>query len=152
MSEERGPQQCRAAAMNLLARREHSRQELRQKLLSRDFDAEAVDAALMALTAERLLSDERFVESYVRAKMNSGIGPLRLRQELREHGIAGDLIDDALRDQPWRQLAVEVRQKRFGGELPQQYEERAKQMRFLQYRGFAAEQISGAMKNMDDWE
>jgi len=149
---ERGLQQCRAVAMNLLARREHSVKELHQKLLSRDFDSEVVEAALAALTAERLLSDERFVESYVRSKISSGIGPLRLRQELCEHGIASDLIESSLRGQQWRRLAVEVRQKRFGAALPDKYEERARQMRFLQYRGFSAEQISGAMKQQDDWD
>jgi regulatory protein len=149
---ERGLKQCRASAMNLLARREHSVKELHQKLLSRDFEAEVVDAALMALIAERLLSNDRFVESYVRSKINSGIGPLRLRQELREHGIASDEIEASLRGHEWRRLAVEVRQKRFGAALPDKYEERAKQMRFLQYRGFNAEQISSAMKQQDEWE
>lgn len=149
---ERGLKQCRAAAMNLLARREHSLKELHQKLLSRDFETEVVDAALTALTAERLLSNERFVESYVRSKINNGIGPLRLRQELREHGIASEEIEASLREQEWRQLAVAVRQKRFGVDLPQSYEERARQMRFLQYRGFSTEQISSAMKQQDEWD
>lgn len=149
---ERGIKQCRVAAMNLLSRREHSSKELRQKLLSRDFEAEVVDAALAALMTERLLSDERFVESYVRYKSNSGIGPLRLRQELREHGITADAIEESLRGVEWRRLAAEVRQKRFGDALPDKYGERAKQMRFLQYRGFNAEQISGAMKQQDEWD
>jgi regulatory protein len=138
--------------MNLLARREHSSHELRRKLLSRDYAAAVVDVALAALIAERLLSDERFVESFVRYKINSGLGPLRLRQALRDHGIANDAIEESLLDQSWRQLAVEVRQKRFGDALPDKYEERAKQMRFLQYRGFTVDQINGAMKQQDEWD
>ncbi len=149
---ERGLKQCRATAMNLLARREHSSHELRRKLLSRDYEAAVVDVALAALIAERLLSDERFVESFVRYKINSGLGPLRLRQALRDHGIANDAIEESLLDQSWRQLAVEVRQKRFGDALPDKYEERAKQMRFLQYRGFTVDQINGAMKQQDEWD
>lgn len=138
--------------MNLLARREHSSHELRQKLFSRDYEAAVVDVTLAALIVERLLSDERFVESFVRFKINRGLGPLRLRQALRDHSIASDVIDASLQGQSWRQLAVEVRQKRFGDALPDKYEERAKQMRFLQYRGFNAEQISSAMKQQDDWD
>ncbi len=149
---ERGLQRCRASAMSLLSRREHSTKELRQKLLSRDYAAEVVDVALATLTAERLLSDERFIESYVRSKMNSGIGPLRLRQSLREHGMASDVIEASLHGHEWRRLAAEVRQKRFGDTLPESYEERAKQMRFLQYRGFSTEQIGGAMKQQDEWD
>ncbi len=103
---ERGLKQCRATAMNLLARREHSSHELRRKLLSRDYAAAVVDVALAALIAERLLSDERFVESFVRYKINSGLGPLRLRQALRDHGIANDAIEESLLDQSWRQLAA----------------------------------------------
>ena len=149
---ERGLKECRVTAMNLLARREHSSRELRQKLLSRSYEVEVVETALMALIRDRLLSDERFVESFVRSKISGGLGPLRLRQALRDHDISSDVIEASLQCQPWLQLAVEVRQKRFGDALPERYEERAKQMRFLQYRGFSTEQISGAMKQQYEWE
>ena len=106
---------------------------------------------LSALQAENLLSDDRFVEAYVRSKMHKGIGPLRLQRELREHQIDNELIQRYLHGQQWQQLAIDVRQKRFGKALPEAFDERAKQMRFLQYRGFSAEQINGAMKQ-DEWE
>lgn len=146
---ERSAKQCRVSAMNMLARREHSRKELHQKLISRNFDETAVEQTLLDLTQERLLCDERFVEAFVRSKVNKGQGPLRIRQELSEHGIANELITDYLEGQQWLSLAVEVRQRRFGSQLPGEYKERAKQMRFLQYRGFSSEHINGAMKQSD---
>ncbi len=144
-------QDCQAAAIRLLSRREHSCKELKQKLQARSFDACLVDEVLASLQAENLLSDDRFAESYVRSKMHKGIGPVRLKQELREHQVDDELIQRYLREQQWQQLAIEVRQKRFGAVLPQSFEERAKQMRFLQYRGFNAEQINSAMKQ-NDWD
>ncbi len=144
-------QDCHATAIRLLSRREHSCKELQQKLLARDFGSCLIDEVLTTLQAENLLSDERFAESYVRSKVRKGVGPVRLQHELRDHQIDDELIHRYLCDQHWRQLAVEVRQKRFGAVLPESYEERANQMRFLQYRGFSAEQINGAMKH-NDWE
>ncbi|MFC1748488.1 regulatory protein RecX [Pseudomonadota bacterium] len=146
---ERGLKQCRVSAMSLLARREHSQKELHQKLISRDFDEQLVDQTLLELTRENLLSNERFAEAFVKSKVNKGQGPLRISQELSEHGIASELISDYLVDQQWLSLATKARQKRFGSELPNEYKERAKQMRFLQYRGFSNEQINGAMKQSD---
>ncbi len=144
-------QQCQAAAVRLLSRREHSCRELRQKLQARDFDPHTIDEVVTELQIDKLLSDERFAESYVRAKVHKGIGPVRLRQELRDHRIDDDTIQRYLQEQQWQQLAAQVRQKRFGAALPDSFEERARQMRFLQYRGFNTEQINGAMKQ-DDWD
>ncbi len=138
---------CQAAAIRLLSRREHSSKELRRKLLERDFDFLTIDNTLISLKDENLQSDARFTECYVRSKWNKGVGPVRLRRELCEHEIDDEMINACLHDHEWRQLAVEVRQKRFGLALPESFEERAKQMRFLQYRGFNTEQINGAMKS-----
>lgn len=142
---------CQAAAIRLLSRREHSSKELKRKLLERDFDSLTIDNTLISLQDDNLQSDDRFAECYVRSKAHKGVGPVRLRRDLREHEISDEMIDCYLHDHKWRQLAVEVRQKRFGFALPSNFEERAKQMRFLQYRGFSTEQINAAMKQ-DDWE
>jgi len=144
-------QDCQAAAIRLLSRREHSKKELKRKLLERDFDSHTIDNILISLQDDNLQSDDRFAECYVRSKVRKGVGPVRLRRDLHEHEISDEMIDCYLHDYKWRQLAVEVRQKRFGLALPENFEERAKQMRFLQYRGFSTEQINGVMKS-DDWE
>ncbi len=143
--------ECRAKAIELLARREHSVRELSIKLQQRGFGLAMIEEVLNALQNERLLSNERFAEEYVRVRSSKGIGPQRLRQELAERGIAAELSDCFLDDCDWSQLAVGVRLKKFGSALPTDFKDRAKQARFLQYRGFTAEQIRLAINN-DDWE
>jgi len=148
---ERAYQLCRVTAMNLLARREHSKKELLRKLILRDFDEQTVGQVLSDLIQENLLSDRRFAEAFVRSRISKGQGPLRIRRDLSERGVADELIADYVNGRQWLTLAIDVRQKRFGNELPEGYKECARQMRFLQYRGFDGEQISGAMKQ-DGWQ
>ncbi len=113
-----------------------------------------VDQALDTLRQERLLSDERFVEMLVHSRIGKGCGPLRIQSELREHGVSDELISAAVNvnDAQWRDAIRDVRCKRFGASLPDNIRERARQMRFLQYRGFTPEQIRAAFKlcNNDD--
>lgn len=138
--------------MNLLARREHSTHELRRKLRVRGMEGAEVDQALAALQQERLLSDARFVEMLAHARISKGYGPLRIQAELREHGVSDELITAAvdMSDTQWRDRIKEVRQKRFGESLPRDMNERAKQVRFLQYRGFTSEQIRAVFKERGD--
>lgn len=140
-------QKCRAKAIELLSRREHSNRELTQKLQRRDYATVVISEVLAKLVVERLLCDERFVECYVRSKSNRGIGPQRLRQVLREHRIDEAIISQYLAEYPWQRLAAEARKKRFGPKIPQEYTDKAKQMRFLQYRGFSLDQINYVMKD-----
>ena len=86
MSEGKKGRSLRRIAMDFLARREHSEQELRQKLKARADDADEVEAALHKLKDEGLQSDERFTEAYVHHRVNAGIGPLKIRYELRQKG------------------------------------------------------------------
>ncbi len=149
--EERSAQACRIKALDLLARREHSSVELQRKLLSREFDAEIVVDVVLTLVREALLSDERFVESYVRARSKRGVGPLKLRQELEQRGVDRALVEAQLEHYAWHQLAAAARLKRYGAEIPQAFKLRAKQMRFLQSRGFSTEHINDAL-SMSEWE
>jgi regulatory protein len=132
----------RYAAMSLLARREHSRLELRQKLLRRFSAAELIDTVVQNLTDEALQSDERFAEAFVTIRRKKGQGPIRILHELQLRGvdetIIGRHVDPG--NQEWISLAHSVCLRKFGG-LASQPAQRAKQMRFLQYRGFSTEQI-----------
>ena len=130
-------------AIKLLAQREHSRYELQSKLSFRGYENDDIEQVLHQLRQAGLQSDTRFVEAYIRMKTQRGFGPVRIRQELHDRGIDDDLIDQYLLPnvEQWAQLVAEVRKKRFGKTLPKDFAERAKQMRFLQYRGFTAEQI-----------
>jgi regulatory protein len=135
-----------AMAQRLLARREHSRLELRRKLLRKGFDEIETQAAIDRLVQQRLLSEERFVEALINARVSKGYGPVRIRKELEEKGIApdsfGELLDPA--SVTWVREMRRVRQKRFGARLPASDAERAKQAKFLQYRGFTFDQIRDA--------
>jgi regulatory protein len=133
--------------MNWLARREHSLAELREKLAKREFPPEAIEAAVAGLAADGLVSDERFADSLIAVRIRTGKGPLRIRGELKQRGVSAELIrlhmDKAGAD--WDQLAREVRERKFGAEVPEDFKEKAKQMRFLEYRGFSGEQIRAAL-------
>ncbi len=142
-------QSVRETAMNLLARREHSTRELRDKLLARGFEQDAITPALQLLSREGLLSDERFTESFIHSRMERGSGPLKIRAELRQRGVADEIIATWLdeRDRIWLERAESVRCKKFGAALPVEYKEKARQARFLQYRGFSAEQTRHVMRD-----
>jgi len=133
--------------MNLLARREHSQQELQGKLIKRGFESGDIKPILSILVEEGLLSDERFTEAFINSRLQRGSGPVKIAMELQQRGIVDELVNAYLdeRDAQWTQRAIEVRIKRFGPSLPQDFKERARQMRFLQYRGFTMSQIQQAV-------
>lgn len=134
------PTDIRVAAMNLLARREHSLDELRSKLCRRFADADLVEDQLQQLRAENLQSDERFAESFARQRANRGYGPGRVRQEMRQRGLSDAAISTALDtlDMDWFALAETVWRKKFNAPASD-LKNLAKQQRFMQYRGFSAE-------------
>ena len=133
--------------MDLLARREHSVLELRRKLDKRDMSGELVEQALLGLVEDGLLHEGRFAESFVSSRITKGQGPLRIRADLSERGVRESLIEQALAESEcdWFELAARVRLKRFGSDVPRDFPERAKQSRFLQYRGFTSDQIRSAV-------
>ena len=132
------PNDIRIAAMDLLARREHSRRELRQKLQKRFKDPELVEAQLDRLAEERLQSDSRYAASFLRQRLSRGHGPVRIRQEMRQKGISESEIDIAMSEEApdWFTLAEAAYRRRFGLAPPTDIKEKAKRSRFMQYRGF----------------
>lgn len=132
----------RQQALNLLARREHTRVELKTKLSKKTEDLAELDLLLDKLTQQGLLSEQRFVTSFIRQRVNRGYGSLRIAAELRERGIPDHFIKDSFENESvdWQIQIQQVWQKRFG-ERPNDLKEKAKQARFLQYRGFDFQQI-----------
>ena len=152
--EARDPARVRAVALRLLARREHSTRELTTKLTARGYEQQTVLAVIEALADRNLLSDGRFVDEFVANRLRRGSGPVKIREELRGRGVAESLVDNALseRRSEWLTNAEAARRKRFGAKLPGDFEERARQARFLQQRGFTAEQIRQVLKGDVDIE
>ena len=156
VSEEDNPSvtsgELRLAAMDLLARREHGSHELllklRKRFRRRACTDEQVQEVLSALTEEGLLSDERFALSTVRQLVSRGYGPRRIYETFCQQGIEG-YLSNALAEAfeapiDWYAEAASVYEKKYHGDAilgdwDARQRERAKRMRFLQYRGFEAE-------------
>jgi regulatory protein len=143
----------RQAALHLLARREHSTAELRERL-ARKFghDAETIEAELERLTAERLLDDTRFTESFIRMHCRKGHGPLRILQELARRGVSSELAEGLVdpRGAEWTERARAWRARRFGAAEPTAAADWQRQARHLQSRGFSTEQVRRALRAPED--
>ena len=137
--------------MDLLARREHAVQELRRKLVARGFQDALIETALATLAGEGLQDDARFADAFVHARVQRGQGPVKIRAGLFERGVEAELAAAAMEASgaDWVALAREARLKRFGEVIPDEYRERARQMRFLAGRGFSAEQVHAAIGEDD---
>ncbi|KAB2926689.1 MAG: recombination regulator RecX [Dechloromonas sp.] len=138
----------RVRALQLLTRRDYSRAELQKKLATHAESAEELDSVLDTLQSERLLSDQRYAVQRVAARAGR-YGDARLKQELHLKGVGDDDIAAALPeggDETERCRMVWQRKFR---QLPQSPEERAKQMRFLQYRGFSSEAIRRVLRGIE---
>jgi len=144
----------RTAALALLAGRDFGRCELAGRLTARGYPPSLVESVLAELVADRSLSEERFVGQFVSQHAARGRGPMRIRTELRERGVDAAAIDEALEaaEADWTECARAARRRRFGAVPPADWRERAKQARFLQYRGFSSEQIRAALGPGDDTE
>jgi regulatory protein len=142
----------RVRAMRYLARREHSRAELHSKLLPHVQEGEDLDAVLDELEKRNWLSDARATTQWVDAKRGR-FGTQRIAHELRQKGIAENLIADAIPQLKETELdaAREVWQKKFGV-LPQDAKEKARQARFLQSRGFSMDVIFKVLRSEFDLE
>jgi regulatory protein len=135
------PADVRLAAMNLLARREHSLHELGQKLRRRFPDESVVALELARLQDENLQSDQRYAESYLRQRSARGYGSQRVRREMRDKGLSDEQIADAFAavEVDWYELAAQVMRKKFGTVPVTELKEKARRLRFMQYRGFHAD-------------
>jgi regulatory protein len=157
------PLSLRARALQWLSQREHSRIELRRKLLraARRRDAETaaenadtddpgpeVDALLDWLAANRYLSEARFVESRVHAR-SARFGNRRIVQELAQHGAELDAGTAEQLKASELARARAVWQRKFGAAPAADAAARAKQMRFLAGRGFSAEVIRRVIRGAE---
>ncbi len=139
-------QEARKKAMDFLARREYGQTELINKLANKGYVRQVAEQAILKLTDDGLQSDQRFAESFVRSRVSQGKGPVRIRLDLGQRGIEAAGIEQAIEvaGADWHELAREVRLKKFGHTKAADFREKAKQMRFLQYRGFEQDHIRAA--------
>jgi regulatory protein len=145
------PAKIRFAAMDLLTGREFSRSELAKKLDKRFDKDRAIKGVLDQLQEEGLQCDQRFAEAFVRSRLYRGHGMARIRLDIRQKGISDDLFESAIEaaEINWFELARDVAKRKFGGRAAGDQKEKAKRMRFLQYRGFNFDQIKYALQEKD---
>ena len=129
-----------------MARREYSTGEATAALVRKGYDAAIVAATVAELQEEHLLDDVRYAEAVVRMLTGRGQGPQRVRHALNAAGLSPDAVAAALDTAPdWMLLAADVRRRKFGTRIPKDWPGRARQMRFLQYRGFSKDHIASAL-------
>jgi regulatory protein len=134
-------------AIDYLSRREHSRLELKRKLRTKKFTDEDIASTLDELAHKNYQSDERFAESYVRYRKQSGFGPLRIMAELRERGVSDAIIQKNINvyEAEWRAHMTSVFERKFT-KVAVSLKEKAKQGQFLASRGFAADDIYALLR------
>jgi regulatory protein len=142
----------RHSLTQLLSRREHGYHELIQKLGQKGFESSEIISVLDKFREANIQSDVRFVEMHVRNSVSKGQGLQRAKDTLRQLRVSDDDFQSAMLDieVDWFDLALKAKRKRFGTERPKDRKEKAKQQRFLQYRGFSFEQIEHALTSTDD--
>jgi regulatory protein len=132
----------------LLSRRDFCSGELRETLVAQGFEPATVQGVADEFIERGYLNDERYTEQYVTQHAERGQGPLRIERELVQRGVDAALIEAALAaGQDWAQRARELRIRRFGLAEPKRWPDKAKQARFLQYRGFSNDHIRSALRS-----
>jgi len=136
-------QEARHHAVRLLVNREHSYYELHLKLIQKGHDSDSVSSALDELVARDKLSDERFAEMFITSRVNRGTGPNKILAELLQKDVSDSIIFQGLKDcgANWILLAEQTRQKKFGDVIPDNYDEKMRQARFLQNKGYSVEHM-----------
>ena len=117
--------------------------EIRDKLLKRDFEEEEIAQAISELKQGGWLSDERYAEAYIRMRQQKGFGPIRIAMELNERGVDESIVEAFIDDseESWQQILERQYLKKYKNRPVEDYNDKAKRIRFLQYRGFPLDAI-----------
>ncbi len=129
--------------LTYLSAREHSRQELIQKIVGKNYLKPAIESVLDELASEGWQSDDRFAEQYARQRVNKGFGQIRVNMELQQKGVK-DFDWSAFSEQldiNWQEVIEQAYIKKYTLAPLIAKKEWAKQVRYLQYRGFPLDLI-----------
>jgi regulatory protein len=136
-------------AVALLARRDYSTVELKKKLAARGYTEHAFEVVVDDLESMGKINNDRYGQNVVAYRARRGHGPARIRSELQRSGLSRSTIDEAVKGEEapdFLALARSVRARKFGPDLPKDRKERARQARFLQYRGFSTDHIRAVLE------
>lgn len=134
-------QKLRSLAFALLAKREYSQANLRKKLLEFGACPETLEPLLEELAQLNYQSDERMAGMLLRSQIRQGRGPQRIKMAFKKHEIEQELIDEDLKEVDWFTEALQLKVRKFGAEIEKDPKLKARQIRFLQYRGFSMDVI-----------
>jgi regulatory protein len=137
-------------AVTLLAKRDYSSSEINRHLKRNSPNERSViDAVIERLISHHYLDDSRLIEKEIAKQLNKKHGLTRIKQELKQKELDSLLIEQALEDLDvdWFELAEELRAKKFGDESPKDVKEKAKQIRYLQYRGHSMDIIMALLSH-----
>ena len=143
------PNKIRISAMNMLAGCEYLRSQLATKLEKKFDKSPLIPDVINQLAAENLQSDQRYIEAFIRSRISRGQGSTRIRLDLKSRGADAGLIEQLLdkAEVDWFELAKKTAEQKFGSDHQDDAKEKAKRMRFLQYRGFSFDEINYALNN-----
>ena len=142
----------RSLAFALLAKREYSQASLRKKLLELGAISDELDPLLEELAQQNYQSDERMAGMVMRSQIRQGKGPQRIKMALKKHEIDQSLLVDELKEIDWFEEALQLKNRKFGTEISTDPKIKAKQVRFLQYRGYAMDVILKVIQHENDEE
>lgn len=130
--------------LRLLSRREHSQQELLDKLVLRGFDRDDVQPVIDLLAEQGWQDDLRYAESYARSRIQKGYGPIRVKHELKQNGITAFDFTGIVEEEAgsWMALLEHVYSKKYADGPIMECNEWAKRSRFLLQRGFSGAMVS----------
>ncbi len=139
--------ELRRAAVDLLSRRDYSRLELFRKLNSRCEHPDVLERVLDDLQQRQWQSDQRFAESFINSRFSRGLGPVRIKQELREKGISAETISLVLEafEGDWYDNALHTLKKKYDSLKENDPNRKQKLYRFMAYRGFTQDHIAYAL-------
>ncbi|MBA6356867.1 MULTISPECIES: regulatory protein RecX [unclassified Colwellia] len=130
-------------SVGILSRREHSYEELMQKLKFRQHSEDEITPVLEFLIKKNYLSDQRFAESLFGSRLNKGYGWLYISNELEQKGVCDTIIAELSKNQQidWYLQAELAYNKRFGESTIKDQKDKLKRIRFMQSRGFSSDEI-----------
>lgn len=140
----------RSYAFAVLARKEYSKADLIEKLATWAQDRDEVLTLVEELSANHYQSDQRVAEMTVRSQVRKGKGPNRIKLALRAKHLDKELVREDIAEIDWYEQAYQLKVKKYGTEVSKDPKIKAKQIRFLQYRGFEMDAIMKAISKKID--
>ena len=142
----------RSYAFAVLTRKEFSKAELIEKLAVYAASREEVINLVNELSEQNYQSDQRVADIVLSSQKRKGKGPQRIKLALKNKKINTELIQEELKEIDWVEQAYQLKIKKFGNTVEKDPKLKAKQIRFLQYRGFDMDVIMKAINKKEDEE